>query len=428
MGFFRKDSIVKRKDGRLVIGKKEKRYNTENYYGRFFVGGKQVSLSAKTTNKKKAITTLEQYYEDYQAKKRLNLIIHSKSVKDCWEEYKQDLKKGTSLSGITLRGYLQKGKLMIKHIGHLKVDRLTYDDVTELLSRRNSFNQNKTQKLRQATLEGDLRAFSKFDTWLVEKGYKKKKLIGLKKKIIGKNKEDTSRLYFKRQEYQKLLSVSKGRIQKAEQGGLDGGKKVAFQRKLLHQFIIFAVNTGIRVGGILNLKWEDVQLRDKKQDYFEKGIKKNYGDDFYGKLDRYYTINNVTDKSGYYKNIGLGGSYFAIKAVQKLYDEKKIIFKNSEKIFNVKSFSVGFNSLLDETNLKKIKIGDNWLRRDSVSLRHTYIVFMLENGFSEFSIGKNVNTSGEMIHKHYTKNLLTTDMVEQLTGIGTRRNLRLISV
>ena len=53
---------------------------------------------------------------------------------------------------------------------------------------------------------------------------------------------------------------------------------------------------------------------------------------------------------------------------------------------------------------------------------------MLENGFSEFSIGKNFNTSGEMIHKHYTINLLTTDRFEQLMGIGTRRNLRLISV
>ena len=47
-----------------------------------------------------------------------------------------------------------------------------------------------------------------------------------------------------------------------------------FQRKLLHEFIIFAVNTGIRVGGILNLKWEDVITRDKKQDYLEKGIEK----------------------------------------------------------------------------------------------------------------------------------------------------------
>jgi hypothetical protein len=33
-----------------------------------------------------------------------------------------------------------------------------------------------------------------------------------------------------------------------------------------------------------------------------------------------------------------------------------------------------------------------------------------------------------MIHKHYTKNLLTTDMIDQLTGVGKRRNLRLISI
>ena len=428
MSFYRKNTLIKRKDGRLAIGQKEKRYKTENYYGRFYVDGKQVSISSRTSNKKEAIKILEQHYEDYQAKKRLNLIVHSKSVKDCWEEYEQDLKRGSSLSGVTLRGYIQKGRLMIKHIGKLKVDRLTYDDITDLLARRSVYTKNKSHKLRQATLIGDLRAFSKFDTWLVEKGYKKKKLVGLKTKIIGKNKENTSRLYFKRNEYQKLLSISKARIKKAEQGGLDGGKRVAFNRKILHQFIIFGVNTGIRVGGILNLKWEDVILRDKKQDYFDKGIDKSFEDDFYGKLDRYYTINNVTDKSGHYKNIGLGGSYFAIEEVKKIYMEKGINFKNQDKIFNVKSFSVGFNSLLEEANLKRVKVGDNWLRRDSVSLRHTYIVFMLENGFSEFSIGKNVNTSGEMIHKHYTKNLLTTDMIDQLTGVGKRRNLRLISI
>ncbi len=428
MSFYRNNTLIKRKDGRLAIGKKDKSYKTENYYGRFYVDGKQVSISSRTSNKREAIKILEQHYEDYQAKKRLNLIVHSKSVKDCWKEYEQDLKRGSSLSGVTLRGYIQKGLLMIKHIGKLKVDRLTYDDITDLLARRSVYTKNKAHKLRQATLIGDLRAFSKFDTWLVEKGYKKKKLVGLKTKIIGKSKENTSRLYFKRNEYQKLLSISKARIKKAEQGGLDGGKRVAFNRKLLHQFIIFGVNTGIRVGGILNLKWEDVILRDKKQDYFDKGIDKSFEDDFYGKLDRYYTINNVTDKSGHYKNIGLGGSYFAIEEVKKLYQEKGINIKNQDKIFNVKSFSVGFNSLLEEANLKRVKVGDNWLRRDSVSLRHTYIVFMLENGFSEFSIGKNVNTSGEMIHKHYTKNLLTTDMIDQLTGIGKRRNLRLVSI
>ncbi len=165
MSFYRNNTLIKRKDGRLAIGKKDKSYKTENYYGRFYVDGKQVSISSRTSNKREAIKILEQHYEDYQAKKRLNLIVHSKSVKDCWKEYEQDLKRGSSLSGVTLRGYIQKGHLMIKHIGKLKVDRLTYDDITDLLARRNVYTKNKAHKLRQATLIGDLRAFSKFDTW-----------------------------------------------------------------------------------------------------------------------------------------------------------------------------------------------------------------------------------------------------------------------
>ena len=73
--------------------------------------------------------------------------------------------------------------------------------------------------------------------------YRTKKLSNLQKRLkstLG-NKEDTSRLFFNRDEYQKLLTKSKQRIKSAEQGGLDGGKKVAFNRKLLHQFIIFGV-------------------------------------------------------------------------------------------------------------------------------------------------------------------------------------------
>ena len=74
-------------------------------------------------------------------------------------------------------------------------------------------------------------------------------------------------------------------MKKSESGGLDGGRKTAFQRKLLHQFIIFGVNTGIRVQGILNLKWEDVQLRDKKNDWVGKSVEKKWGKDFFNSLD-----------------------------------------------------------------------------------------------------------------------------------------------
>ena len=323
-------------------------------------------------------------------------------------------------------------------MGDLKVDRLNYDDLGDYLVKRmeGSFKGNRSRSVQQNTLRGDLRVFSIFDSWLVTKGYKKKKLSNLQKnlkKYLGK-KEDTSRLYFSREEYQKLLTVSKKRIKECEDktGNSEGKgynyKRVLYQRKLLHQFIIFGVNTGIRVGGILNLKWEDVQLRDKRDDYISKGIEKNYGKDFFNSLDRYYTINNVQDKTGVHTNIGLGGSYFSIQKIKELKKQYGKSVEKSDKIFDVKSFSDGFNKLLEESKLKTVKSGDRFLKRDSVSLRHTYIVFQIQNNVSEFIIGKNVGTSGKMIHEHYTKHLKSIELIEKLTGVNRGRHLRLVSV
>ena len=119
------------------------------------------------------------------------------------------------------------------------------------------------------------------------------------------------------------------------------------------------VSRVLKVGGILNLKWEDCRLRDKKLDYIGKGIEKNYGKDFWNTLDRYYTINNVKDKTGIHENIGLGGSYFALERVRKLKEDYYgKVEKSSDKIFNVKTFAVGFNALLESANLKNKKIGD----------------------------------------------------------------------
>ena len=55
MSFYRKDTLIKRKEDKLQIFKKLKKYNTENYYGRFFIEGKQVEKSFKLSNKKVAI-------------------------------------------------------------------------------------------------------------------------------------------------------------------------------------------------------------------------------------------------------------------------------------------------------------------------------------------------------------------------------------
>ena len=436
MGIYRKGTKFTIREGKLTIFQKDEKYKTDNWYGRFFIESKQVEKSSKSKNKKESIKILGQIYDDYFSKKRLGLVVHSKSFKDCWREFCDDIKQGTQ--SITQSGYIQKGKILSEIMGNLKVDRLTYDDLGDYLVKRmeGSFKGNRSKSVQQETLRGDLRVFSIFDSWLVTKGYKKKKLSNLQKnlrKYLGK-KEDTSRLYFNREEYQTLLNVSKKRIKECEDrtGNSEGKgynyKRVLYQRKLLHQFIIFGVNTGIRVGGILNLKWEDVQMRDKRDDYMSKGIEKNYGKDFFNSLDRYYTINNVKDKTGVHTNIGLGGSYFSLQKIKELKQQYGKSVGKSDKIFDVKSFSDGFNKLLEESNLKTVKSGDRFLRRDSVSLRHTYIVFQIQNNISEFIIGKNVGTSGKMIYEHYTKHLKSIELVEKLTGVNKGRHLRLVSV
>ena len=433
MGLYRKGTDFKIKEDKLTIFKKDKKYKTENYYGRWSLDGHQYEFTSGTSNKKNAIKILSDKYEEIKVLKKTGNLIKSKRFSDCWKEYTQEIKRGVYKSENTTTGYLTKGRLLVDFFKSKSVGKLNYDDLQNYLIWRvdNSLGKgNRSRKIQRETLMGDIRVFSKFDTWLVDKGYRLKKLRNLEKKlksILG-NKEDTSRLYFNRDEYQKLLTISKKRIKKSQGGGLDGGRKTTYQRKLLHQFIIFGVNTGIRVGGMLNLKWEDVQLRDKKNDYVAKGIEKRYGKDFFTSLDRYYTVNNVKDKTGVHTNIGLGGSYFSLQKVKELKLQYGKSVGQSDYVFDVKSFSDGFNKLLEESNLKTVKSGDRFLRRDSVSLRHTYIVFQIQNNISEFIIGKNVGTSGKMIHEHYTKHLKSIELVEKLTGVNKGRHLRLVSV
>ena len=95
MSFNRTGTLIKRNEGKLQIFKKLKKYNTENYYGRFFIEGKQVEKSSKSSNKEKAIKVLGQIYEDYHSLKRLGQVVHSKTLADVWKLFVEDLKKGT---------------------------------------------------------------------------------------------------------------------------------------------------------------------------------------------------------------------------------------------------------------------------------------------------------------------------------------------
>ena len=141
MGIYRQGTKFTIREGKLTIFQKDKKYKTDNWYGRFFIESKQIFIeskqvekSSKSKNKKESIKILGQIYDDYFLKKRLGLVVHSRSFKDCWKEFCDDIKQRTQ--SITQLGYIQKGKILSEIMGNLKVDRLTYDDLGDYLVKR----------------------------------------------------------------------------------------------------------------------------------------------------------------------------------------------------------------------------------------------------------------------------------------------------
>ena len=52
MGIYRQGTKFTIREGKLTIFQKDKKYKTDNWYGRFFIESKQVEKSSKSKNKK----------------------------------------------------------------------------------------------------------------------------------------------------------------------------------------------------------------------------------------------------------------------------------------------------------------------------------------------------------------------------------------
>ena len=59
---------------------KDKKYKTENYYGRFSLDGQQYEFTSKTSNKKNAIKILSDKFEEIKVLKKTGNLVKSKDL------------------------------------------------------------------------------------------------------------------------------------------------------------------------------------------------------------------------------------------------------------------------------------------------------------------------------------------------------------
>ena len=422
---FIKGTQVNLKQNKLRIGirsdkyKKTNKLRSQNYSGVTYISGREKMVSSGTSIKKKAIKILSKWFDELHFKKKHNIGIHETSFKDCLKEWYKFLEKDHSIRGTTKKFYKSRFDYGIKRCTALmnaKVSSITVQDINKLyLNWRYERAKKQGRKLKGITLKGDLASISKFLNWCYKNKFRKTRIENLTIDLLSKKlrHQSTQRIGFTKDEYNKMLEVSRKRIKKGR------NRTTRFQRERLHQFIVFMVGTGLRVSECLNLDFADIEMVDRTKQGKHKGAEVEED------IRYYLRINVGKSKTEERESISMSSAYFAFKRLINLYRSTGQ-GSFSSNVFNVSGMRDGFNALLDDCNLKTKKVGDRILKRDSKSLRNTYIQFCLDKGISSQWVAKNCGTSIAMIDKFYTANTKLENLLDTILQTG-RTKLKVVS-
>lgn len=181
--------------------------------------------------------------------------------------------------------------------------------------------------------------------------------------------------WFSPNEYKQLYTATRNRIQNPKRRGWKP------RYELLHDFVLFMANTGLRPDEAFNLEFRDVTIvTDESAD------------------ERILEI-EVRGKRGVGYCMSMPG---AVMPFERLRNRAKPA--PSDKLFPHYPREL-FNKILEEEGLR---IDRDGRRRTAYSLRHTYICLRLMEGADIYQIAKNCRTSVEMIEKYYASHLANT--------------------
>lgn len=176
-------------------------------------------------------------------------------------------------------------------------------------------------------------------------------------------------------------------------------------RYIFQQYFLILSNSGLRVGELRHLKWDDVKPKKRPDDPLVVEVKGKTG-------KRQVVFNKGSDEY-----------------VRRLFDLRtkhlgstpplnEVIFVNysTNKLFT--SMKNSFIGLMKFCNIPLEKDGIN---RTLYSLRHFYITMRLSQDVSIHLLSKNVGSSIDMLERFYS-HIITSDVSEQITK--TTRTIR----
>jgi integrase len=382
------DKIDVRGDGAVVLYRRQNRDGTINdtYQMRiriplasskgYFRGSTRESNQGRATQ-----VALNKFDELYNKVKSGGTLI-GKSFKDIFNEWKEYYPK---VSKERLPKYIEWS---VKRVGaypytffveeksNPKIDTLTPAVFEEywIYRKNNSFKNGKPFVPSNNTMRKECTLLNVMFSYAFERGYLVKELK-IKRPAEDKN---SRRPTFNKSEWRRLTDGMRRRIKES----FGSAKRDRFY---LQQFVLILANSGMRIGELRNLTWNDIS-RERYDD--EERL-----------------VLQVSGKTGERQVVCNKGveAYF-----ERIYDYQKeelnahpsvdrFIFSHPDGK-PIQSMRKGFDNLLSDLKLTSDSKGK---KRTLYSLRHTYATFRLSEETSPYLLARNMGTSVEMLEKHY---------------------------
>ncbi|MGD0480886.1 MAG: phage integrase SAM-like domain-containing protein [Terracidiphilus sp.] len=192
------------------------------------------------------------------------------------------------------------------------------------------------------------------------------------------------RAWFSPEEYKRLYEATRKRMQHPK------NPRYKWDCEQLHDYVLFAANTGLRPDEAWRLQFRDVTIVEDdatKETILEIEVRGKRGVGYCkSTTGAVRPFERVRDRN------------IARKAQQKQQAQP------TDLLFPITHREL-FNTILKEENLKIDREGQ---ARTMYSLRHTYICLRLMEGADIYQIAKNCRTSVEMIEKYYASHIKTS--------------------
>jgi integrase len=375
-----------RGDGNINLflreGKKPKYYvriSTPNSTGYKFI-------STKTNNKSEAIRFAFNEYDKLNNIVQSGGVLQSRTYKDIVDEWGKNRTNSYNPKSKSKDRTVEYVKLYsVDFFGKMMIDKIKSKDFHEYCDWRN-VNYKKKQPTVD-TINRELTSIRSVFKYSYQRGYISEMVTIQKLKTNGVSRRST----FNLTEWKKITTG----MRKWVKEGKPLGKYR--DRFILQQYVLLMSNSGVRVGEMRDLKWEDVTSYSTKD-----------GDD---------VILKVKGKTGLREAVLNPGSE---RSLQRLFDLRKeeldgVRPSPNEYVFLSRltgkpytSFKTSFNSMLKYCGIELEKDG---LNRTIYSLRHFYGTQRLKGNISPYILAKQMGTSVEMIEKHYS-HVLTKDRIK----------------